>query len=335
MIRGMPLKILLLCGLLAASSLAVAAQDVYTQDEIKQARRHYERAGKLYRKGRYEQAVNELDQTLIIREIYPEAQWLLAQSLIRAERPREAFEMLRSIGATRRESAEFWKLSGQCFLKMNKTAEAEEALLKAIGLAPRPDHELRYLLGMVRLRQGESEDAIYEAEQALKIRSRFTLAHRLISDAALARHDYQRAERELALYLRSVHNKPEMRNLRARLSAIRSLAGARDSHASFTAPRISHIPKPNYTAEARRNRIEGNVRLEVLFGGDGRIAQAIVTEGLGFGLDDEAARAARQIEFTPGHLDDRPVSVWAGVVYRFSVLEVEPLIPVTPRSKTF
>jgi TonB family protein len=335
MIRETLPKILLLCGLLAASLLDVAARDAYTQSEIKHSRRHYERARKLYRKGLYGQAIDELDRALSVREIYPEAQWLLAHALAKAKRPREAFETLRSIDARRRESAEFWKLSGQVFLLINKTAEAEKALLKAIGHTPRPDPEARYYLGLVKLRQGENEEAIHEAEQALRTSPRFALARRLISDAALVRGDYRLAERELALYLRSVRNQSEEQNLRQRLSAIRALSQARDSQSSFAAPRIDHAPKPTYTAEARRNRIEGTVRLEVLFGRDGQVEQAIVTQGLGFGLDDEAARAARQIKFTPGHLDDRPVSFWAGVVYRFSILEVEPLIPATPASKTY
>src|SRR5262245_38851879 len=123
MIREMLLKTLLLWGLLAASFSAVAAQDVYSEGEIKQARRHYERAGKLYRKGRCGQAIEELDEALIFREIYPEAEWLLARALVKAERPREAFGMLRSINVSHQESAEFWKLSGQVFLLMNKTAK--------------------------------------------------------------------------------------------------------------------------------------------------------------------------------------------------------------------
>jgi len=335
MIREMLLKTLLLWGLLAASFSAVAAQDVYSEGEIKQARRHYERAGKLYRKGRCGQAIEELDEALIFREIYPEAEWLLARALVKAERPREAFGMLRSINVSHQESAEFWKLSGQVFLLMNKTAEAEKALLRALGRASRPDPELRYYLGLVRLRQGESEDAIYEAEQALRINPRFAPARRLLSDAALVQRDYRRAERELSLYLQNASVRTEAQDLRRRLSAIRALAQARGSDSSFAAPRIRYIPKPNYTDEARRSQVEGTVRLEVLFGSDGQVAQVIVTQGLGLGLDDEATRAARRIEFTPGRLDDRPVSVWAGVVYRFSALEVEPLIPTMPGNKTY
>jgi TonB family protein len=103
---------------------------------------------------------------------------------------------------------------------------------------------------------------------------------------------------------------------------------------SFAAPRVSQAPKPNCADEARRSRIEGTVRLEALFRSDGRVEQAIVTQGLGFGLDDEAARAAGRIQLTPGRLDDRPAPVWAGVVYRFSILESEAGIPATPVSKS-
>jgi TonB family protein len=323
-------KILVSCGLLVGLFSTVAAQDLYTRDEIEQSRKRYERAEKLYRKKRCAQAITELDNALKVREIYPEAQWLLAQALVKAERPREAFEMLRSVGAPYRLTSEFWKLSGQVFLQMNKTAEAEKALVKALSLSSRSDPELHYFLGLLRLRQGESADAVYEAELALKIQPRFLPARRLLSDAALVRCDYRRAERELALYLRGARNEPEAANLRQRLLVIRTLSQARDSYSSVSAPRIRYIPKPKYTAEARRNRIEGTVRLEVLFGSEGQVEQVIVTQGLGFGLDAEATRAARGIEFTPGRLADRPTSVWAGVVYRFSNLEVETVLQATP-----
>ncbi len=60
--------------------------------------------------------------------------------------------------------------------------------------------------------------------------------------------------------------------------------------------------------------------MEILFGSDGHIQQALVVQGLGFGLDEEAARAAREIAFTPARLDKQPVSVWGGVInFRFKI----------------
>jgi TonB family protein len=321
--------------LLAGAVTCAAAQEAYSRDEVERARRHYDRAGKLVRKNRCSQAIDELDSALKVREIYPEAQWLMVQALVKAERPREAFEMLRSIGSPYRESADFWKLSGQVFLQMNRTAESEKALMKAFSMTSESDPELRYLFGMLRMRQGEYDDALYEAEQALKIQPRYVLARRLISDAALIQRDYRRAERELSLYLRGSRNEPETQSLKRRLAVIRTLSQARDSHSMAAAPRIRYLPKPIYTEEARRNRIEGNVRLEVLFGSDGQVEQVIVTQGLGFGLDAEATRAARGIIFTPGRLDDRPMSVWAGVVYHFTGFDVETFIPTTPKGKSY
>jgi hypothetical protein len=65
------------------------------------------------------------------------------------------------------------------------------------------------------------------------------------------------------------------------------------------------------------------VRLEILFGSDGYIKYALVVRGLGFGLDDEALKTARNIEFKPREVDGQPVSVWMGATLGFATLEFE------------
>jgi TonB family protein len=62
---------------------------------------------------------------------------------------------------------------------------------------------------------------------------------------------------------------------------------------------IVNKPKPQYTDEARRRRIEGEVVLEVLFSAAGRPQVLRVVSGLGAGLDESAMRAAEQISFKP------------------------------------
>ena len=62
---------------------------------------------------------------------------------------------------------------------------------------------------------------------------------------------------------------------------------------------IRSKPKPVYTAEARENKVEGEVVLEVVFGAAGELRVLRVVESLGFGLDQSAVDAARQIEFQP------------------------------------
>lgn len=65
-------------------------------------------------------------------------------------------------------------------------------------------------------------------------------------------------------------------------------------------------PLPSYTAEARAQRIEGEVLLAVVFEASGRLRVLKVVRGLGHGLDDAAVRAAEQIRFKPALRDGQP-----------------------------
>jgi len=309
----------LILVLVGSAVLPVCAQ----ADEAQQARRHYDRGQKLYRKGQTAQAIEELYTALSIHEVYLEAQLLLTRALIAAERPREAFGTLRAIDFIHWPTAEVQKLFGQAFYQMNKLEEAEHALQSALSLVAHPDPELHYILGLIKLRRGEAQGAVREAEHALAIRPRFTPAYKLLSDAYLLQGEPKRAEQELARYLRGVRNRAEAQYLKRRLAIIRSLAGAKDEdsvEASFAKPQVHSVPQPEYTQEARRNRIEGTVKAQVLFGNDGHVQQTIIVQGLGFGLDEESLRAAQKISFTPGSVNDKPVSVWGGVSFRFVLI---------------
>jgi TonB family protein len=72
-------------------------------------------------------------------------------------------------------------------------------------------------------------------------------------------------------------------------------------------------PQPNYTEEARRRRIEGEVLLEVLFRASGEVQVLKVIRGLGHGLDESAAAAARRIRFRPARRDGVPADSTAVV----------------------
>ena len=63
-------------------------------------------------------------------------------------------------------------------------------------------------------------------------------------------------------------------------------------------------PRPAYTEEARRLRIEGEVLLEVLFGASGEARVLRTIRGLGHGLDENAIAAARAIQFRPAKRGD-------------------------------
>ncbi len=85
------------------------------------------------------------------------------------------------------------------------------------------------------------------------------------------------------------------------------------STAKTTPVQILFKPKPAYTDEARSKKIEGDVLLQVVFTAGGDIQIQRVVQGLGYGLDDSAQAAAKQIRFKPaeqeGHAVDFPAIV--------------------------
>ena len=93
---------------------------------------------------------------------------------------------------------------------------------------------------------------------------------------------------------------------------------AKPKSAAPEAPQPSSVellskPNPQYTDEARRLGIEGEVLVNVVFLASGQIKVEGISKGLGHGLDESAIRAAQQIRFKPamqdGHAVDFPAVI--------------------------
>jgi TonB family protein len=94
-----------------------------------------------------------------------------------------------------------------------------------------------------------------------------------------------------------------------------------DEHAAAAGPKVKQAaavsntkpveilfkPRPVYTDEARTRKIEGEVLLQVVFSASGEVQVGRVVKGLGYGLDESAEAAARQIRFHPAQQDGQPV----------------------------
>lgn len=84
-------------------------------------------------------------------------------------------------------------------------------------------------------------------------------------------------------------------------------ARARQEAANSTPLVLISKPRPGYTEEARKLKIQGDVTLQVRFTANGRVEVLRVVSGLGYGLDQLAQRAAREIQFKPATRDGHPV----------------------------
>jgi len=84
-----------------------------------------------------------------------------------------------------------------------------------------------------------------------------------------------------------------------------------------TPPDILSKPRPEYTAEGRKMKIEGDVVIDMVFLANGTVQINRVVSGLGHGLDDAAVRAAQQISFKPAKRQGEPVDFPARVRIEF------------------
>jgi TonB family protein len=83
------------------------------------------------------------------------------------------------------------------------------------------------------------------------------------------------------------------------------------------APTILEKPRPEYTAEGRSLKIEGDVVVDMVFLANGTVQINRVISGLGHGLDDAAVRSAQQIKFKPAKREGEPVDFPARVRIEF------------------
>jgi protein TonB len=84
-------------------------------------------------------------------------------------------------------------------------------------------------------------------------------------------------------------------------------------------PVVLREVRPTYTDEARRRAIEGDVDLEIVVDGDGRVGDIRVVRGLGAGLNERAIAAVRQWRFQPARRRGTPVAVVVNVSVGFSL----------------
>jgi len=80
---------------------------------------------------------------------------------------------------------------------------------------------------------------------------------------------------------------------------------------------IPPSPQPNYTDDARKAHIQGNVILDVIIRTDGTAKVQKVVQGLGYGLDESAVEAIEKWRFQPGTKDGKAVDVELEVTMGF------------------
>lgn len=82
-------------------------------------------------------------------------------------------------------------------------------------------------------------------------------------------------------------------------------------------PKPIYMPDPEFSEEARRKQVEGTVSLHLTVSENGDVTDAVVTKGLGYGLDEKALEAVRRWKFEAPLKDGHPISTSVDVLVSF------------------
>lgn len=78
-------------------------------------------------------------------------------------------------------------------------------------------------------------------------------------------------------------------------------------------------PPARYTEEARAKKVEGDVILSVTFTASGQVVVHGVVKGLGYGLDEEARKVAKEIRFRPATRNGVPTDLNTNITITFQL----------------
>jgi TonB family protein len=197
-------------------------------------------------------------------------------------------------------------------------------------------------VGVVRLRTGDNQKALENAEAAIKANAGYSRGYLLKSQALAALSDetnsevmprdkllttYKDAVSSLEKYLQLSANKTTDATWREQLEALKSTVELLEttgrtilrSGEVTERPRVIKKPEPQYTEAARQHNVTGTVVLRAVFAADGKVKHLSVIRGLPDGLTEQALVAARQITFIPATKDGRTVSMWMQLEYNFDL----------------
>ncbi len=99
-------------------------------------------------------------------------------------------------------------------------------------------------------------------------------------------------------------------------------------------PRVLKKVDPNYTSEARAERVQGTVIIQVLIDEKGLPTKVTILSPLGYGLDEEARSTVEKWRFSPAVLDGKPVIYRATVEVNFRLLRDNQMDDKSERQRT-
>ncbi len=303
----------------------------------------------LFKQGDFKSAVKPLKQATKKDSADAEAWYFLGFSYFKTNKMKESEIAFRTTIKLRPDDSQGYIGLAYFQLFNNKIYEAKAAAEKILELNAQSP-EAHHILGLISFAGGSFNAAYERAEKAIKINPNFADAYLLKSEALTSSFGQIRGTvnksptRDVEMLKESIANMEKYLSLsadeenkkyhRERLESLRFFAAhyeksenqipnntefnaAAVGNGDFTPLKITSKPRAMYTDSARTKGVSGTVRLLVGFSEDGKVKYILVLKGLGFGLNEQAIKAAQEIEFEPATKDGKPISVVKQIEYSF------------------
>ena len=303
----------------------------------------------LYKKGDYSGAVKLLKQATKTDANDAQAWYFLGVSYLRTDKRKESEKAFKKAVALDQTDAKAHVGLAYVYLLKNNSSDAQSEAQSALKINPN-DVEAHYIYGVVNFRNSSFNAAYERAKKAIELNPNFANAYLLKSETLVssfviqtgtvtklpgARNQMlQEAADDLERYLTLMPTASDVEFQRENLESLKFFSEyygrpenqkpvnfeiTAQSDADKMPLKLLSKPIAAYTDSARSAGVSGVVRLLVGFSADGNVKHILIVKPLGFGLNEQAVRAARKIKFEPATKEGKPVSVVKQIEYSFSI----------------
>jgi len=302
----------------------------------------------LYRQGQYGKAIIVLKRLTKENSSDGDALYYLGLSYLKVDQERDAVKVLAKAVNKKPDDALIRSALAYAYVLRNDEEHASNEAHEALRLDPKVTGA-HYVLSVIGLRNRVYNTAYDEAKRTIELEPNFVAAYLVKSQALVSSFAQQagtiirpvnsrgefleEAVSDLQKYLSLAPKSSSTPYYEHYLDSIKFFAdyyalpenqkttltgGASQPDGRTVTPlKILSKPKPAYTDRARDADVNGVVRLLVGLSADGTTKHILVLTSLGYGLDESAVAAARQITYQPRTVDGKPVSSVATFEYSF------------------
>lgn len=303
----------------------------------------------LYNKGEFRDAMSTLARAGKFKEAENDAElWnYLGLSYLERDDAKNALKSLEKAAKIAPLNAVYRSNLAFLYLMERKINKAQAEIEKAIAIDPNSANAY-YIRGMANLWERKSQDALADAEKGISVNPKYSPAYVLKADVFIyefgkgwaekspLKDNVQwlaRAQEALEICEKDCVKDQNFKDAESKLDSVKAfykhfkkVADYKDGVAEKAAAdpnrtpmKIVAKPRASYTDRARRNGLSGTVTMAVVFAADREVKQILILSGLGYGLNEEAMKAAKNIVFEPETENGKPVTVVKTIQYSFKV----------------